>query len=335
MGLSAQQILGNDPEYLQRQLAQQEIQKYQNFQNPQLGLAATSGAMLGRGIANLFQGRGFFEVSDPALRRVSEVNSIISQGLQGIDPTDPTASANAYASIARQLAAAGYAQPAALAAAEASKMTATLEGGKKVSSTYQLKGGGALYEKAGRLYKMDDTPVASGEVEVITKPDSLAALLAAGAKKDQPADGDKKAAPKGEKKPISGFDPNAAPTPPANAPAASDSVIAPATSAASFAQGEAASEANKKALRKAERAAMEPKPVVEPPAPKAKAAAKSKAKSNLPTDEEIEDGESGWVVRSDVDAAEYEAILLKEIQEKNAGKRKTYSDKLRSFFERA
>jgi hypothetical protein len=150
-----------------------------------------------------------------------------------------------------------------------------------------------------------------------------------------PAAGDKKAAPKGEKKPISGFDPNAAPTPPANAPAASDSVIAPATSAASFAQGEAAAEANKKALRKAERAAMEPKPVVEPPAPKAKEAAKSKTKSNLPTDEEIEDGESGWVVRSDVDAAEYEALLLKEIQEKNAGKRKTYSDKLRSFFERA
>ena len=54
MGLSAQQMLQNDPEYLARQMAQQEITKYQNFQNPQLGLAATSGALIGRGIGNLF-----------------------------------------------------------------------------------------------------------------------------------------------------------------------------------------------------------------------------------------------------------------------------------------
>jgi hypothetical protein len=259
---------------------------------------------------------------------------------------------------------------------------------------------------------MDDTPVASGEVEVITKPDPFAALLAAGAKKDQPAAGDKKAAPKGEKKPISGFDPNAAPTSPANAPAAP-----PATSAAGFAESEAAlaarnrelrdaekasrqpkaatnltgqalvdqeykeieagtrqdfspeakkflgvetnvvptsrasafeaneaaAEAERKRLRAAEKASREPKAVKEPPAPKSKEPAKTatkqkestKSKVDLPTDEEIEDGESGWVVRSDVDPKEYEALLLKEMQEMNKGKRKTYSDKLRSFFERA
>jgi len=76
MGLDAQQMLQNDPEYLARQLARKEIQQYQNFQNPQIGLAATSGAVLGRGLANLFGGRGFFEVSDPALRKVSEVQSL-------------------------------------------------------------------------------------------------------------------------------------------------------------------------------------------------------------------------------------------------------------------
>ena len=61
MGMSAQQMLQNDPEYLARQLAQQEIQRYNNFQNPQIGLAATSGAIAGRGVANLFGGRGFFD----------------------------------------------------------------------------------------------------------------------------------------------------------------------------------------------------------------------------------------------------------------------------------
>lgn len=118
MGISAQQMLQNDPEYLARQLAQQEIQRYQNFQNPQIGLAATSGALLGRGIGNLFRGRGFFEVSDPALRRVSEVQSIYNQAMQGFDPTNP---ATSYETLARSLAQAGYGQQAALAAAEANK----------------------------------------------------------------------------------------------------------------------------------------------------------------------------------------------------------------------
>jgi hypothetical protein len=118
MGISAQQMLQNDPEYLARQLAQQEIQRYQNFQNPQIGLASTSGALLGRGLANLFGGRGFFEVSDPALRRVSEVQSIYNQAMQGFDPANP---ATSYETLAKSLAQAGYGQQAALAAAEAYK----------------------------------------------------------------------------------------------------------------------------------------------------------------------------------------------------------------------
>lgn len=118
MGISAQQMLQNDPEYLARQLAQQEIQRYQNFQNPQIGLASTSGALLGRGLANLFGGRGFFEVSDPALRRVSEVQSIYNQAMQGFDPANP---ATSYETLAKSLAQAGYGQQAALAAAEANK----------------------------------------------------------------------------------------------------------------------------------------------------------------------------------------------------------------------
>ena len=121
MGISAQQMLGNDPDYLRQQLAQQEIQKYMNFQNPQMGLASTSGAILGRGIANLFTGRGFFDVADPALRRVSDVNKIITGGMSGVDPTDTAGIASAYGNIAKQLAAAGYAQPAILAAQEAAK----------------------------------------------------------------------------------------------------------------------------------------------------------------------------------------------------------------------
>lgn len=118
MGMSAQQMLQNDPEYLARQLAQQEIQRYQNFQNPQLGLAATSGAVLGRGLANLFGGRGFFEVSDPALRRVADTQRVFNEAMSSFDPANPAAS---YESMARRFSELGFGQQAMMAAQEAAK----------------------------------------------------------------------------------------------------------------------------------------------------------------------------------------------------------------------
>jgi hypothetical protein len=242
MGISAQQMLGSDPEYLQRQLAQQEIQKYQNFQNPQLGFAATSGAMLGRGIANLFSGRGFFDVADPALRRVSDVNRIITEGLSGIDPTDVNATAAAYGNISKQLAAAGYAQPAILAAQEAAKIVSSQEAGKKISSVYQAKGGGALYEKGGRLFKMDGTPVSSDEVELIVK-DPLGNIIGRGGKPGAAVEGDKKK----PEKPLSAFGGSAG---------RQETVIPPANQ---FANEEKAIEAERKSVRQAEAKARMPK----------------------------------------------------------------------------
>lgn len=118
MGMSAQQLLAQDPEYLSRQLAQQEIQRYQNFQNPQLGLAATSGAVLGRGLANLFGGRGFFEVSDPALRRVADTQRVFNEAMTNFDPANPAAS---YEAMARRFSELGFGQQAMMAAQEAAK----------------------------------------------------------------------------------------------------------------------------------------------------------------------------------------------------------------------
>lgn len=124
MGISAQQMLGNDPEYLAKQLRMKQLEgsmaPYETISTKGAGLA---GGILGGGIANLFGGRNFFDVSDPALRRVSDVNSIVSAGLKDIDPTNPQAMASTYAAISKQLADAGYAQPAALAAQEAGKYT--------------------------------------------------------------------------------------------------------------------------------------------------------------------------------------------------------------------
>lgn len=165
MGISAQQMLGNDPEYLQRQLRQQQIQGYMApFQSQQERSAGLLGGVLGGGIANLFQGKGFFDVTDPALQRVSQVNGIISEGLKGVDPTDKAKMAKAYGDISKRLADAGFAQPAALAAAEANKfvvtptyadvsaVTGVTKDGKRVPLIFDKTNGSYKYrDKKGNL----------------------------------------------------------------------------------------------------------------------------------------------------------------------------------------
>lgn len=112
MGISAQQLLQSDPAYLQRQLAQQEMQRL----NPTGSAAGAIGALLGRGVSNLAGGRGFFDVNDAGLRRVADVQRIMSSAQ--FNPEDP---ASYYETIAKSLQAAGYGDLAPMAAQEAAK----------------------------------------------------------------------------------------------------------------------------------------------------------------------------------------------------------------------
>lgn len=112
MGISAQQLLQSDPEYLQRQLAQQEMQRL----NPTGGAAGAIGALLGRGVSNLAGGRGFFDVNDAGLRRVSDVQKIMSS--TQFDPNNPV---KYYEDLASSLQQAGYGDLAPMAAQEAAK----------------------------------------------------------------------------------------------------------------------------------------------------------------------------------------------------------------------
>lgn len=154
MGIDAQKVLQNDPNYLARQMAQQEIQRYQNFQNPQQGLASTSGALLGRGLANLYQGRGFFEVSDPALRRVSELQSLYNDAMRDFDPNNP---GTAYATLASTLAQSGYGREAALAAAEANKYSTAARAETRAERSLTLQ-----EEEAKRKTEITEKPVSVG-----------------------------------------------------------------------------------------------------------------------------------------------------------------------------
>ena len=109
MGMSSQQILQSDPEYLRRQMAQQEMQRL----NPTGGAAGAIGALLGRGIGNVASGRGFMDTGDAGLRRVSDV-----QGIMSSVPFDPDNPAAYYDGVATALKQAGYGDLAVLALKE-------------------------------------------------------------------------------------------------------------------------------------------------------------------------------------------------------------------------
>lgn len=109
MGISAQQILQSDPEYLRRQMAQQEMQRL----NPTGGAAGAIGALFGRGLGNIASGRGFMDTGDAGLRRVSDV-----QGIMSSVPFDPDNPAAYYDGVAAALKQAGYGDLAVLALKE-------------------------------------------------------------------------------------------------------------------------------------------------------------------------------------------------------------------------
>lgn len=113
MGASAQQILQSDPEYLQRQLLAQEQQRV----NPTGSAAGALGALLGRGLSNVSQGKGFFQAPDFGLQRVSGVQGIM-RSVQ-FDPNNP---AEYYNQVGRALQEAGYADLAPMAFTEARKL---------------------------------------------------------------------------------------------------------------------------------------------------------------------------------------------------------------------
>ena len=114
MGASAQQILQSDPEYLRRQLQAQEAQRV----NPTGSAAGALGALLGRGLSNVSQGKSFFQAPDYGLQRVSGVQSIM-QSVQ-FDPRNP---ADYYQQVGAALQQAGYSDLAPLAFQEARKIS--------------------------------------------------------------------------------------------------------------------------------------------------------------------------------------------------------------------
>jgi hypothetical protein len=130
---------------LQQALANREKQ-YASIQNPQQQLAARLGGMLGGGLVNIAQDRGFFEINDPLLTKVSQIQGIYNQVAQQIDPAaDP---ARFYSELQKAYGEAGLGREALAAANEGQKA-------RTANMDFQIKET-ALFEKnpellAGRI----------------------------------------------------------------------------------------------------------------------------------------------------------------------------------------
>lgn len=109
----------SDPALVLQQALQRREQQYSSIQNPQQQLAARLGGLLGGGLVNLSQDRGFFDINDPLLTKVTQIQGVYNDVASRVDPaTDP---AKFYTELQAAYSEAGLGREALAAAQEAQK----------------------------------------------------------------------------------------------------------------------------------------------------------------------------------------------------------------------
>jgi hypothetical protein len=111
-------LLGADPELYRQQLIQQDQARIAALP-AQNQLAATLGGLLGRGVSNVAQDRGFFEVTNPVLQKLTSIQSVYNRAMQDSDPNDPL---SFYKNLQTGFANAGLGQQALMATQELRKV---------------------------------------------------------------------------------------------------------------------------------------------------------------------------------------------------------------------
>lgn len=109
-----QALLGADPELYRQQLIQQEQARIGALP-AQSQLGAQLGSLLGRGLVNVAQDRGFFEVTNPVLQKLTSVQNVYNTAMQNSDPNDPL---SFYRELQTRFADAGLGQQALMATQE-------------------------------------------------------------------------------------------------------------------------------------------------------------------------------------------------------------------------
>lgn len=128
-----QNLLGADPEVYRQQLIQREQQRIAAMP-PQQGLASALGGLLGRGVANVVNDRGFFEVTDPVLQKLTTIQNVYDTAIKQSDPNDPL---SFYTNLQKNFAAQGLGQQALMAQIEGKKFEEmNLKGEKLKTEVY-------------------------------------------------------------------------------------------------------------------------------------------------------------------------------------------------------
>jgi hypothetical protein len=107
-------LLGADPELYRQQLIQQDQARIAALP-AQNQLAGTLGGLLGRGLSNVAQDRGFFEVTNPVLQKLTSIQNVYNRAMQDSDPNDPL---SFYKNLQTGFANAGLGQQALMAGQE-------------------------------------------------------------------------------------------------------------------------------------------------------------------------------------------------------------------------
>lgn len=113
-----QTMLGADPELYRQQLVQAEQSRIQALP-PQQALAAQLGTLFGRGLGNVATGQNFFEVTNPVLQKLTNIQNIYNTAMQNADPNDPL---SFYKELQTRFADAGLGQQAMMATQELRKV---------------------------------------------------------------------------------------------------------------------------------------------------------------------------------------------------------------------
>jgi hypothetical protein len=143
---SSQLNTQSDPALVLQQAIANREKQYSSITNPQQQVAARLGGLLGGGLVNLYQDRGFFDINDPLLNKVSQIQGVYNEVASRIDPAaDP---AKFYSELQKAYGDAGLGREALAAANEAQKA-------KSTAMDFQLKET-QLFEKnpellAGRI----------------------------------------------------------------------------------------------------------------------------------------------------------------------------------------
>lgn len=111
------QLLGADPELYRQQLIQQEQARI-GAMPVQNQLGAQLGTLLGRGLTNVAQDRGFFEVTNPVLQNLTKIQGIYDSAIKESDPNDPM---SFFTTLQTQFAKAGLGRQALMAQLEGKK----------------------------------------------------------------------------------------------------------------------------------------------------------------------------------------------------------------------